>query len=151
MKNTYLELFPVSLNKYLHLQVALHVWVVSCDFSRAIDMLAKLEKAFVSCEKSVPFLPISQLAKTLPMHSSVWASPETTQYRYIGTHLYPLKQPGKYRLSVFGLENLGLHFFYCAADCLLSQISAVNQCSNMQFNGLYHMKEKSYFFMLSHT
>lgn len=54
-----------------------------CDFSRAIDMLTKLEQVFVGCEKSVPFLPISYLAKTLLMHSSVWASPEAIQYRHM--------------------------------------------------------------------
>lgn len=51
-----------------------------CDFSRAIDMLTKLEQDFAGCEKSVSFLPASQLVKTLPMQSIVWKNPGTIQY-----------------------------------------------------------------------
>lgn len=125
MKNTYLKIFPVCLNKYVHLQVALHVWVVSCDFSRAIDILVKWEQSFVGCEKSISFLPISQLDKTPPMHSSVWASSETIQYSHIDINLYPWKQPRKYRWNAFGLENLVLRFFLlCSWLLIITNVSS---------------------------
>lgn len=54
-----------------------------CDFSRAIDVLAKLEQAFAGCEKSTSFLPTSKLAKILLVHSNVQENLGTTQYSFI--------------------------------------------------------------------
>lgn len=53
-----------------------------CDFSRAIDVLAKLQQDLAGCEKSLSFLPASELAKIFPMNSSVWENPGTIQYSF---------------------------------------------------------------------
>lgn len=54
-----------------------------CDFSGAIDLLAKLEQAFAGCEKSVSFLPTSELAEILPMHLNVRENAGIVQYSFI--------------------------------------------------------------------
>jgi len=54
------EFLPAAI-PYLVEQIFIHASSFTCasslmcDFNKAIDMLAKLEQVFVSCEKSVPF------------------------------------------------------------------------------------------------